>query len=127
MSVLSARRPAKATRFPSGDHIGVKYSPWAAVSRCSPVPSSVTTKIPGVPNRRLAKAMIPGWPKAALPGPVGVVAPVPTPVPPVPTVPAPDGPVVDEPDPTSGPPVASGPAAPAAAVVDEAAPPAPLG
>jgi hypothetical protein len=43
MSVLPARRLAKAIRVPSGDHTGVKYSPCVGVSRCAPVPSPATT------------------------------------------------------------------------------------
>src|SRR5687768_15216057 len=104
-------------RFPSGDQTGVKYSPCACVSRFSPVPSSVTMKMPGVPNRRLAKAIVPG-PLRAPPGPVVTVAPAPEPPatpPPPPPPPAPDGSLVAEPASPPGPPVTS---APAAAVVD---------
>src|SRR5687767_9439426 len=123
MSVLSTRRAAKASRLPSGDHTGEKYSPWAGVSRFSPVPSPVTTKIPGAPKRRLAKATTPGpgaagaGPPAPLPGPVVVPPPVP------PTA----GAVLDTGPPSGFPAVEPGPVAsgPVAAAVEDVAPSAP--
>src|SRR5437763_1640608 len=47
-------------RVPSGDQTGVRYSPCTGVRSFSPVPSPDTTKIPGAPKRRLAKATRPG-------------------------------------------------------------------
>jgi hypothetical protein len=111
MSVLSRRRLAKAMRPPSGDHTGAKYSPWAGVSRFSAVPSPATTKIPGAPKRRLAKASWPGPSPSGRPlPPVPPDAPAPVPVVELPAapgavLPGPGSPaLVVEPDwPVSGP------------------------
>src|SRR5688572_27600780 len=120
MSVLSRRRAAKARRLPSGDHTGPKYSPWSGVSRFSPEPSPATTKTPGAPKRRLAKATTPG-PGAAGAGPPGLV---PGPVAPPPPVPPPAGAVLDAEPPSGFTAVESGPvvSGPVADAVEDVAP-----